>query len=89
MRPRGSHILLALDYAIGVFFALSLLVLGGGFFALGGAPKAYEWQELGGAYTDFLLKVEGSAHDLRVDYCARADVAATRAAKCADLSATP
>lgn len=87
MRPRASHLFLALDYAIGVFFALSVLVIGIGLYALGGAPKRYELQELGGVYTNLLLKVEGSARQLRTNYCARADSETAAAADCDDLDA--
>jgi hypothetical protein len=83
MRPRASHILLMLDYALGAFFLMALTVLGVTFFAITGPIKQYEWQALGGVYTDFLSQVEGSARDLRSDFCARADEEAASAAKCA------
>lgn len=86
MRPRASHIFLALDYAIGAFFALSVLVIGAGLYALGGAPKRYELQELGGVYTRVLLKLEGSARHLRSNYCADADAETAAAADCDDLN---
>jgi hypothetical protein len=84
MRPRGSHLFLMIDYAIGAFFTMSLLVFGVTFFAITGPVKSYEWKALGGAYTGFLVKLEGSARDLRADYCAHADAEAQAVAQCAD-----
>lgn len=87
MRPRASHIFLMIDYALGAFFLMALTVLAVTFFAITGPVKQYEWQALGGAYTDFLFQVEGSARDLRSDFCARADEEAASAAKCASTDA--
>jgi hypothetical protein len=82
MRARLSYLFFLFDYVLGAFFAMSALVIGILFFALTGAPKSYEMQALGGAYTDVLAGIEASARTLREDYCARAQAEAAAQAQC-------
>ena len=75
------------DALLGVAFACALFVGVVGLFLLGGAPKKYEIDALGGAYTSVLETLEGTARDLRENYCAQADDASRREARCGALAA--
>lgn len=79
MKPRATHLLLLIDYSIGLFFALAILASGAIGFALTGMPTSYEKKALGGVYTEFLTRVEASARDLRAEYCASVETAAADA----------
>ena len=68
---------------VGTALAVLMLAAGVGAFALGGAPKQYEIDALGVAYSNALEAVEGAARDLRQDYCTRADSESQHEARCA------
>lgn len=71
-----------LDATLGFVLMGALLVGALGMLVLGGAPKKYEIDALGGAYTTALETVEGAVRDLRRDYCAQADEGSRREARC-------
>jgi len=71
-----------LDYAVGTFAILAIVAFVAAVFIITGAPKPYEMQALGAAYTDVLLKVEQSVHGLRADFCANADAETVAQSKC-------
>jgi hypothetical protein len=76
-----------LDAIMGMMVTFFVALALAGLYAIGGAPKQYEIDALGGAYVDFLAAVESSARDLRNAYCNEASGEASLAAKCVNAPA--
>jgi len=82
MHARISHIFVFMDYLLGMLLLTAVVAAVVFFFAIGGAPKRYEMDALGGVYANFLSGVEVSARDLREEYCKQADAETREQAKC-------
>lgn len=74
------------DALLGIVFMAALSLGAIGLFVLGGAPKQYEIDAMGGAYVGVLETVEGAARELKEDYCASAGGAARRDGRCSSAA---